>query len=126
MLSPLIIKATDDTPKVVFDHINNLFEISGRSLPEDASKFYNPLKSWITNYLQNPNPLTEIKFDLDYFNSSSARLIVKILIELENLNNSEFKTKIIWKYKVNDEVMKERGEEIKNVINIPLEFETYS
>lgn len=125
MLKPLIIDATEDTPKVVFNHLNNIFEISGRSLPEDAGKFYSALKDWMTTYVQNPNKLTELKLDLDYFNSSSARLIVKILIELESLNNTKNKVIVIWKYKVNDEVMKERGDEIKNVIKLPVIFETY-
>jgi len=125
MLEPLIISATDDTPAVVLDNIKNIFEITGRSLPENAVKFYNPIIEWITVYICSPNIDNEIRFNLDYYNSSSARLIVKFLIEFEKLLNTKYSVRVIWTYRENDEVMKERGEEIKNVIKIPVIFETY-
>ncbi|MBI4645194.1 MAG: DUF1987 family protein [Bacteroidia bacterium] len=39
MEEALIIEPTDETPKVVFDPEKNIFEISGRSMPEDTVKF---------------------------------------------------------------------------------------
>jgi hypothetical protein len=125
MLKPFIIAATDDTPKVVLDNVENIFEIAGRSLPEDAGKFYNPVIEWASKYVISTKKNTEIRFNLDYYNSSSARLIVKFLIEFEKLLDSKYSVNVIWTYKENDEVMKERGEEIKNVIKLPVVFETY-
>jgi len=122
MINSLSIKPTNETPKVVLDAQNNIFELTGRSLPEDANKFFSPIKEWMVEYVKSPNPSTEIVFNLDYFNSSSARLIVKILIELEQLIEKGFKVNIIWKYKANDEVMYDRGEEIQTVLKLPFEF----
>jgi hypothetical protein len=45
------IKGTDDTPNVILDKDNNLFELSGRSLPEDVNMFYEPILNWIENTL---------------------------------------------------------------------------
>ena len=42
-MDTLNIKGTAETPNVIFDPANNLFEISGKSLPEDGKEFYNPL-----------------------------------------------------------------------------------
>jgi len=46
-MEPLIIEATPKTPKVVFDPNENLYEISGRSLPENVVKTYDPVIKWI-------------------------------------------------------------------------------
>jgi len=121
-MNTIIIEKTHESPRVVLDADANFFEIAGRSLPEDASKFYNPIKDWFVEYIKAPNQSTTINFNLDYFNSSSARLIVKILIEFEPLIQKGFDVKIIWQYKQNDDVMFDRGEEIKTVLNIPFEF----
>lgn len=123
MLKKLTIKATEDTPELIFDKDNSIFLISGRSLPEDAQKFYKEALEWMSKYIKSPNKETTIVLFLEYFNSSSARLIVKILIELETLSQKDNSVKIIWKYAENDDVMKERGEEIKNVVNIPIVFQ---
>ncbi len=40
------IKGTDDTPNVILDKDNAQFEISGRSLPEDVTMFYEPILPW--------------------------------------------------------------------------------
>ena len=44
------IVGTDDTPSVTLDVTNEIFEISGRSLPEDVAAFYEPILDWIERY----------------------------------------------------------------------------
>jgi len=126
MQIPLIIPATKSTPNINFDNNTGIFTISGRSLPEDVIKFYKPVKEWVDIYVQNPNENTKIILDLNYFNSSTARLLVKIIIEFENISKKGKNVKVIWKYKAGDEVMEERGYEIKSVVFLPFEFEEYS
>jgi hypothetical protein len=125
MLDPLKIEPTDDNPKVILDKNNSIFEISGMSLPEDASSFYSNILQWMADYVQDPNPHTDFCFDMDYFNSSSARKIVEIIIELENLIMNGKTAKVIWKFKEKDEIMQERGEEIMSVVEVPFELKPY-
>ena len=47
IISPLIIEKTTKTPQVIFDPANEIFEISGRSLPENVVKTYEPVLQWI-------------------------------------------------------------------------------
>ena len=49
------IKGTDDTPTVILDKENGIFEISGRSLPEDVTTFYEPILSWLDDYQEEAN-----------------------------------------------------------------------
>ncbi len=44
------IQGTEDTPKIILDAGNEILEISGRSLPEDVSSFYEPVLNWLNEY----------------------------------------------------------------------------
>ncbi|MBQ5452619.1 MAG: DUF1987 domain-containing protein, partial [Bacteroidales bacterium] len=96
MLEPILIQQTSDTPRVELDKERGVFEFSGKSLPEDVIKFFSPVQEWFSRYSEDPNPETEISFHLDYFNSSSARVIVKILIGLEAINGSKSNVHVTW------------------------------
>ena len=67
------IKGEDDIPSVTLDRDNNIFEISGRSLPEETMLFYRPILNWLDNYAHNPLPRTEFVFDMNYYNTASAK-----------------------------------------------------
>lgn len=123
MLEPILIQQTSDTPRVELDKERGVFEFSGKSLPEDVIKFFSPVQEWFSRYSEDPNPETEISFYLDYFNSSSARVIVKILIGLEAINGSKSNVHVTWYYTENDEVMYDRGLELKSVLNLPFSVE---
>lgn len=123
MLEPLIIESTADTPRVELDKENGIFKFEGKSLPEDVIKFYGPIQNWFSEYCANPNQETQIHFNLEYFNSSTARIIVKILIGVESLVSSGASdVHISWHYRENDEVMQDRGMELKSVLNIPFDL----
>ncbi len=119
MLAPLYIKAGEDFPKVTLDKEKEIIEFVGRALMEDAIKFFSPILKWGLEYIAEPNPKTEIIFKLEYFNSSSAKQIVELLVEFETLHEQNADVKILWHFCEGDELMRERGEEIENVIELP-------
>ncbi len=122
MLEPINIAATIDTPAIILDKSTGEMSFSGRSLPEDVLKIYQPVQNWFKEYCQDPNPETEIVFNLDYYNSSTSRIIVKLLIETEKIHKNTSNVHILWFYRANDEVMKNRGLELKSVVNLPFDM----
>ncbi len=122
MLEPIIIEATSDTPRIELDKEKGIFRFEGKSLPEDVIKFYGPVQNWFTEYYADPNPETDIQFNLEYFNSSTARIIVKILIASEPLHGKSTNMHVSWYYQENDEVMQDRGTELQSVVNIPFDI----
>ena len=112
---------TEDTPRIVLDKANNLFEISGRSLPEDAAEFYEPILNWLEKYKGSENPKTNFMFKLEYFNTASSKLILDILTNLEEIEGAM----VTWYYHEDDEDMQEAGEEFSELVDIPFEFKTY-
>ena len=51
MLESFKFQETEDKPWVNLDQKNNIFEIGGKSLPEDSSEFYSPILEWISEYV---------------------------------------------------------------------------
>ncbi len=49
-MEKLIIGHTEDTPNVRFEPETGVFCIEGRSLPENAVAFYNPILDWLKQY----------------------------------------------------------------------------
>jgi len=117
----LNLEGTEDTPKIILDKKNGIFEISGRSLPEDSADFYRPVLEWIGGYAKEPNGSTEFVLKLEYFNTASSKLILDVLSALEDIQNM----KIMWYYHEDDEDMEEAGEEFSELVEIPFEFKTY-
>ncbi|MBN2347747.1 MAG: DUF1987 domain-containing protein [Bacteroidales bacterium] len=117
----LDIIASNDTPKVLMDPENEIFEISGRSLPEDVVSFYQPVLDWLDEYKENPNENTEFIFRYVYFNTATSKLIQDILIRLEYIVESGKQVKVIWYYEEDDEDMLDLGEEFAE--NVDIEFE---
>ena len=122
MLKTLLIKETEETPQVLFDKQNGKFEINGRSFPEDARKFYSSVIRWVDAYVKEPCEETVFCFNLEYFNSSSMKQLIEILIRLKAIDKAGKKITIIWSYDKHDELMEAKGEEMQNMINLSFEL----
>jgi len=124
-MNPIIINATEDTPGIRFDVANNIFEISGRSLPEDVTKFYKPILDWLDEYAKSPNAQTVFDFKLSYFNTASSKIILDIMMKLEGIHNDGKSISIKWHYPSDDEDMMEAGEEYADIVDIAIELVEY-
>ena len=124
-MEALKIEATDETPRVVLDPANNIFEFAGKSLPEDVTKFYGPVLAWLDAYGASPNPHTTVDFKLVYFNTASSKLILDILFKLEELAENGANISIKWHFQNDDEDMKEAGEEYGDLVEMPFELQNY-
>lgn len=121
-MEPLNIKSTEDTPKVIFDPPKDVFELSGRSLPEDVNEFYQPVFEWLNNYFLAPNDKTVIYFNFQYFNTASSKIIVDILNFLDEKFDAGFNVEVKWFAVEEDEDIIDMGEEFKENINLPFEL----
>lgn len=125
-MEPMKLKGTDDTPNVILDKDGGIFEISGRSLPEDVNAFYEPILEWLGAYGSEPNSETVVVFKLVYFNTASSKLILDILLKFEEIAESGSDVLVKWYYPEDDEDMHEAGEEYADIVEIPFEKISYS
>jgi hypothetical protein len=119
------IQGSEDTPKIILDAGNEILEISGRSLPEDVSSFYEPVLNWLNEYAENPNKKTIFNFKLTYFNTASSKLLLDILMKLEEMHEKGQDVLIRWHYPEDDEDMAEAGEEYADIVDVPFEQVSY-
>ena len=108
----LFIEATKSSPMVRFDAEAGLLEITGKSYPENASKFYAPIFTWVQEYL--PNALehpTRMDLEIVYLNSSSSKIFLNLFDLLDEAAKNGAEVEINWRYHEENETALECGEE---------------
>lgn len=124
-METLRIEQTDDSPLVILDQEDNQFEISGKSLPEDVVDFYQPMLDWLNTYREKPLSKTVFNLKLIYFNTASSKMIMDILMILEDMVVEGHDVVIRWHSLQSDEDMQEAGKEYEEMIDVPFEHATY-
>jgi len=114
------IKGEEDMPSVILDRDNNEFELSGRSLPENAITFYRPILEWLDSYTINPLPRTEFVFRMTYYNTATAKQILEILLRLEDIYSAGHDVRATWLYESGDGDMEDAGVEYARIVNVPI------
>jgi hypothetical protein len=66
------------SPQIDFSQLSGELILSGRSIPENAAKVYNPLLTVVGEYVKSPREVTNFRLNLDYFNSASLLWFAKI------------------------------------------------
>lgn len=120
-MESLIIESDLLTPRIVLNPEESKFEISEKSLPEDALAFYLPIIMWLEEYGKSPNPETNFEFKLEYFNTASSRMLYKLFSVLKEISEKSNVT-IKWHYKQDDTDMLASGKRFDQLINTPFEF----
>lgn len=121
-MNRLLIHERNFLPYIHLDKEKNIFQIKGKSLPEDSQEFYIPVFEWFEEYFKNPNPETIVEFDLEYYNSTSARDVANIIKLLDKNYLKGYNISIIWYYNKKDEMMKENGEDFRLLFSIPIKI----
>jgi len=122
----LKINERKDTPYILFNNDTGIFEISGKSLPEDANIFFSPIIAWVTAYVKAPKDITTLNLKFVYINTASSKKILEI-VDLF-VKNKKPKNELIinWFYKIEDEEQREEGEDYADMVNYPFKLIGYS
>jgi hypothetical protein len=118
----LIIDQTSNSPKVILDPENRIYEISGESRPPDVREFYDQILNWMDDFslqLVKADAKTEpvvFTFNFEYFNSSSGKLILDICKVLARLNARGMNVTVNWLYEKDDVDMLAVGQEISRIV----------
>ncbi len=126
-MEKLVLESTDNTPEVLMDNSTNVISFKGDSRPEDVRKFYLPILEWIKEYEKHLYFLKDqggkinvtANFEFEYFNSSSAKYLMDIIIalgEIAKIENINFV--LNWYYDAMDEDMLDSGEEFQDMLGM--------
>jgi len=119
-MDSMIFEGNTKSPAIDFNAETGILKISGRSIPDDTFKVYNPIIEWLNQYSIQPNKTTTLDIRFEYINTSSSKFIFEILKKLEKLSNAGNEVTINWYYEEDDEDMMETGEDFQSIINIPI------
>jgi hypothetical protein len=105
-LEALRIEPTDITPLVIFNPIEDQFEISGRSIPADADELYSGIHNWLCDFLKEKERSIVLNMNLEYFNTASHKYIAELFRAIKELAP---KSTINWYYHIDDVELKQVG-----------------
>jgi hypothetical protein len=122
LLEPLVRDKKEDTPQTILDAQQGVFELAGRSLPEDATTFYDPIVTWLASYAQTPNPASEFIFKFEYYNTATSRTLIRLFDEIAKIPNAT----VVWYYDPADAEdegeIDEVAQDLSALSGIPFDF----
>jgi hypothetical protein len=98
------------TPNVDFNGVTGVCSISGESYLENTIEFYKKLLDWLEEYL-SAHQTIDFHFSLSYFNTTSSKSILQLLLLLKKHKDTGKEVKITWHYNPDDEDMREEAED---------------
>jgi len=131
-MQKLLISKTSITPEIYLSPAENSFYIRGNSAPEDVRALYYPVIEWTRIFIDDilegefkkfdkENPLI-FKIDLSYFNSSSAKFLYDIMMEMKRLPSAGIPVKIEWYYEEGDNDLFDAGSDISLLAGMEFSF----
>lgn len=120
------IKRTSDTPGIYMDLNEAVWSIEGRSIPENAPAFYEPVFNWLEHEAGQAQGKRTLKIKLDYFNTTSSKCFLRILVQMDKLHASNPEMGVEWHVEEEDYDMQENVEEYQDLVSIPISCVLYA
>ena len=116
------IRETQKTPSVLFDPEQGLFEIRGKSIPENSNIFYTPLLLYVEKYGHNPARRTILSVKFEFFNTSSSHRIHALFKRFERISQADGEVLIKWYCEQGEERKRDAGRDFKAILQVPFEI----
>jgi hypothetical protein len=120
-MQPLLIANTIRTAGVNFDPDTAVLSLKGNSIPENSDQFFQPIHDWIEEFNRTHKGKVTFRVFMTYFNTSTIRHIIGIMKKL--IQNSGTDLTIEWAYEKGDEEIRDRGQDISEVVKFEFKFE---
>ena len=119
----LHIEAEKKSPSVNFELYSGLLRIGGNSSLENPGKFYDVLINWLESYSLKPAVKSTFKMEMEYFNSSSSKHLMRALRIMERIQAAGKSDVLIeWHHHEHDGSMLEAGEDFASMLKIPFSY----
>lgn len=115
----LTLEKTGSTPYIFIDEDKGYMRFEGESFHENVIEFYSDVNKWLVAYLEKDFSLFTFDCELHYFNSSTAKLLLNMLMMMDEISSDTHKIVVNWITSKDNEIIIECGEdfadEIKNL-----------
>ena len=117
----LEMQKTTSTPYILVDEAKGYIKMEGKSFPEKAAEFFSEVNAWLEGYLEIDFGTLVFDFAMEYYNSSTLKIIMDMMLKMDRYSVGENKIVINWIAAEDDDIAIESGEDIKEDMN-NLEF----
>lgn len=112
---------TGSTPYILIDEEKGYMRFEGESFHENVVAFFEDVNKWLENYLKTDFDTLTFDCELKYFNSSTAKLLLNILMEMDNHTSNGKKIIVNWITSKDNDIIIECGEDFQEEMS-NLEF----
>lgn len=121
IMENLLIQKSEKTPQIEFNSSGEL-RISGRSIPENPTAFFSPALTWLNNFERTHPKELIMHVNLEYFNTSSSKVMLNMFKQLEHMFAMGVDAKIYWYHAEDDEDIAEAGRSYEFLCKVPFRF----
>jgi len=108
---------TTSTPYILIDEKNNYMKMEGSSFHEDVINFYKEIDIWLEKYLQTNFGKFTFDCEMSYFNSSTVKILLNLIMKMDKYPLNDNKVVINWITAGKNEIVIECGEDFKEEVS---------
>ena len=112
---------TNSTPYILIDEEERYMKFVGRSFHENVVAFYEDVNEWLDTYLKKDFGSFTFDFEMNYFNSSTSKLLHNLLMKMDKYASEKNKVVVNWITSEDNDIIIECGEDFQEDIH-NLEF----
>ncbi|MEX0987591.1 MAG: DUF1987 domain-containing protein [Bacteroidales bacterium] len=124
-MEKLEIAGTTKTPNIQMDADSGMMLFEGRSNPENAREFYQPVLDWLDEYINYPAEKTDVTINLELFNTSSSKYLLEVLRKIRILADKDHLFNVKWMYEEDDLEMLDTAEAYEMMTGLRFEKISY-
>jgi hypothetical protein len=109
-----------DVPRVHFNAETGVCEVEGESYLEKTAEFYEKLLAWLEQYMHEVKGAITFNFKLTYFNTSSSKRLLYIMLKLKEYSDKGGDVEANWHYNPNDIEMEEAVEDFMSIAKLEI------
>jgi len=112
MTFKLMREKTDLTPYVLIDEEKRYMKFEGESYHENVISFFREIYEWLIGFLKTDFDSFTFDCELTYFSSSTVKVLLNMLLDMDNSKNSK-KITVNWITVKQNKIIIECGEDFQ-------------
>lgn len=113
MAYKLEIEKTGSTPYILIDEEKHYMRFEGECFHENVMEFYKEVINWLAKYLQTDFKIFIFDCELRYFNSSTTKLLLNILLKMDSHASDYNMVTVNWITTGDNDIIIECGKDFK-------------
>ena len=108
---------TTSTPYLLLDEENGYMKLEGRCFHDSISSFFMEINIWLDKYLTTDFGVFTFDNAITYFNSSTTKLLLNLLMKMDRHATADNKIIVNWIMSEENDIMIECGEDFREEVH---------